>query len=209
MFRDIDTADLEVKAASKDGGKVGRKDGGKDERKVGGKDERKVGGKDVLDGFKKFVLRGNVIDLAVGIIIGAAFTAVVNSLVKDLITPVFGIFGGLPDFSAWAFTVNGSQFNIGSFINAVLSFLIMAGVLYWVIVVPVNRLMDLRKVEEAPETETRECPECLSKIPTRARRCPFCTARFDAAGVPLPEDLAESVPANLDAPIRPTDRQPS
>jgi large conductance mechanosensitive channel len=162
----------------------------------------------MLEGFRKFALRGSVIDLAVGVIIGAAFTAVVNSLVRDIITPIFGVFGGLPDFAAWTFTVNGSQFNVGSFINAVLSFLIMAAVLYWVIITPVNRLMDLRKVEEAPETKTRECPECLSKIPTLARRCPFCTARFDSAGVPLPEGLPESVPVTLDVPVRPTDRHP-
>jgi large conductance mechanosensitive channel len=129
----------------------------------------------VLEGFKKFILRGNVIDLAVGVIIGAAFTAIVNSLVKDLITPIFGIFGGLPDFSAWTFEINGSQFGIGNFINALLSFLITAAVLYWFVITPVNRLMDLRKVEEDPDTKTVPCPECRSKIPETARRCPFCT----------------------------------
>jgi large conductance mechanosensitive channel len=162
----------------------------------------------VLDGFKKFVLRGNVIDLAVGVIIGAAFTAIVNSLVRDIITPIFGVFGGLPDFSAWTFTINGSQFNLGSFVNAVLSFLITAAVLYWLVISPLNRLMDLRKVEESPETTTRECPECLSKIPARARRCPFCTARFDEAGVPLPDGLPDGLPATQDTPVRPTDLRP-
>jgi large conductance mechanosensitive channel len=149
----------------------------------------------MLEGFRKFALRGSVIDLAVGVIIGAAFTAVVNSLVRDIITPVFGVFGGLPDFSAWTFTINGSQFNIGSFINAVLSFLIMAAVLYWVIITPINRLMDLRKVEEAPETKTRECPECLSKIPTRARRCPFCTSVLDPVEPPASEAAEPLAPA--------------
>jgi large conductance mechanosensitive channel len=159
----------------------------------------------VLAGFKKFVLRGNVVDLAVGIIIGAAFTAVVNSLVRDIITPVFGVFGGLPDFSAWSFTVNGSQFNIGSFINAVLSFLIMAAVLYWIIITPLNRLMDLRKVEEASETTTRECPECLSKIPARARRCPFCTSVLVPAEPPASEAAEPFAPARQTQPV-PADR---
>jgi large conductance mechanosensitive channel len=185
MVRDPDQADTEGRAE--------------------GKARRKDGGSYVLDGFKKFVLRGNVIDLAVGIIIGAAFTAVVNSLVRDIITPIFGVFGGLPDFSAWSFTVNGSQFNIGSFINAVLSFLIMAGVLYWLVITPINRLMDLRKVEEAPETKTRECPECLSKIPTKARRCPFCTSIL-ASGEPPAREAAEPLaPAPEYQPV-PADR---
>ncbi len=129
----------------------------------------------MLEGFKKFILRGNVMDLAVGVIIGAAFTAIVNSLVKDNITPVLGIFGGVTDFSALTFAVNGSQFGIGSFINALLSFLIVASVLYFFIITPVNRLMEMRKVEDAPTQKTMECPECLSKIPTNARRCAFCT----------------------------------
>jgi large conductance mechanosensitive channel len=129
----------------------------------------------VLEGFRKFVLRGNAIDLAVGVIIGAAFTAVVNSLVKDLITPVFGVFGGLPDFSAWAFVVNGSRFGIGSFVNALVSLVLIGAVLYFAIVLPMNRLMDRRKVEEDPDDVTVRCPACRSKIPETARRCPFCT----------------------------------
>ena len=141
----------------------------------------------MLEGFRKFILRGNVMDLAVGVIIGAAFTAIVNSLVKDIITPVFGVFGGLPDFSAWVVTINGSQFGLGNFINAVLSFLITAGVLYWFVITPVNRLMDLRKVEEDPDAKTVKCPECRSKIPETARRCPFCTTVLVADGKAAPE----------------------
>jgi large conductance mechanosensitive channel len=138
-----------------------------------------------MEGFRKFILRGNVVDLAIGVVIGAAFTGVVNALVKSLITPLIGIFGGVPDFSAWAFEINGSRFAIGEFINALLSFLIIAAVLYWLVVLPVNRLMSLRRTEEPAGPKTRECPECLSKIPIAARRCAFCTTAFAADGSPL------------------------
>ena len=135
-----------------------------------------VGGQ--LGGFKKFILHGNVVDLAVGIVIGAAFTGVVQSLVKGIITPLIGIFGGIPDFSAWFLTVNGSKFLIGDFINTVLSFLILAAVVYFFVVMPVNTLMDRYKPETEP-TPTKECPECLSKIPKLARRCAYCTAQLE------------------------------
>ena len=133
-----------------------------------------------MDGFKKFILRGNVVDLAIGVVIGAAFTGVVNALVKSLITPFIGIFGGVPDFSQLAFTINNSRFAIGEFINALLSFLIIATVLYWLVVLPVNRLMSMRRTEEPAGPRTRECPECLSKIPRAAKRCAFCTAQVAA-----------------------------
>ena len=132
-----------------------------------------------LGGFKKFILRGNVVDLAVGIVIGAAFTGVVQALVKDIITPLIGVFGGIPDFSTWTVTVNGSRFLIGDFINALVSFLILAVVVYFFVVMPVNRLMD--KYHPAPQpAPTKECPECLSKIPELARRCAHCTAQLEA-----------------------------
>jgi large conductance mechanosensitive channel len=131
-----------------------------------------------LGGFKKFILRGNVVDLAVGIVIGAAFTGVVQALVKDIITPLIGMFGGIPDFSTWAITVNGSRFLIGDFINTLLSFLILAVVVYFFVVMPVQRLMD--KYQTAPQPgPTKECPECLSKIPELARRCAHCTAQLE------------------------------
>ncbi len=133
-----------------------------------------------MSGFKDFILRGNVVDLAVAVVIGAAFGAVVAALVEVLITPIIGIFGGVPDFSAITFSINGSQFKIGHFVNAVLSFLVLAAVIYWFVVVPVNRLMNLRKTETAVESTTRECPECLSKIPLAARRCAFCTTELSA-----------------------------
>ncbi len=130
-----------------------------------------------MSGFKKFLLQGNVVDLAVAVVIGVAFGAVVTALVKDIITPILGAFGGLPDFSAWAFTVNGSKFLIGDFINALISFVVIAAVVYYLVVLPVQRLMDRFKPAPmvAPET-VRECPYCLSKIPKAATRCAFCTA---------------------------------
>lgn len=128
-----------------------------------------------MDGFKKFLLRGNVVDLAVAVIIGAAFGALVKALVADIITPFIGVFGGVPDFSALTFEVNRSKFLIGDFINNLLAFVILAAVVYYFIVLPMNNLMDRFKPEEPP-AKTKECPECLSKIPVGARRCSFCTA---------------------------------
>ncbi len=130
-----------------------------------------------MSGFKKFLLQGNVVDLAVAVVIGVAFGAVVTALVKDLITPILGAFGGLPDFSAWVFTINGSKFLIGDFINALISFVVIASVVYFLVILPVQRLMDRFKPAPvvAPET-VRECPYCLSKIPKAATRCAFCTA---------------------------------
>ena len=129
-----------------------------------------------MSGFKKFLLRGNVVDLAVAVVVGAAFGAVVQALVKDLITPLIGAFGGVPDFSALFFTVNGSKFLIGEFINAVLSFVLIAGVIYYFVVMPVGRLVERFAPEPPKPAPTRECPYCLSKIPRAARRCAFCTA---------------------------------
>ena len=130
-----------------------------------------------LGGFKKFILRGNVVDLAVGIVIGAAFTNVVHALVKDLITPLIGLFGGGSDFSSWTLTIGASQFAVGDFVNALISFLLIAAVVYFLIVLPVNKLMDRYRPEPKP-APTKHCPECVSKIPEAARRCPVCTAQF-------------------------------
>ncbi len=130
-----------------------------------------------MSGFRAFLLRGNVVDLAVAVVIGAAFGAVVQALVKDIITPIVGIFGGMPDFSAWAFTINGSKFLIGDFINALLSFVVLATIIYFLIVLPMEKL--LARFKGAPPTApvtTRECPYCLSKIPLAATKCAFCTA---------------------------------
>lgn len=140
-----------------------------------------------MSGFKKFLLRGNAVDLAVAVVIGAAFGAVVSALVKDLITPILAAFGGLPDFSGWAFTLNGSRFMIGDFINAILSFLVLATVIYFLVVMPVERLMERFKPSPQPDT-TRECPHCLSKIPKAAHRCAFCTSEVSpVTAEPLPK----------------------
>lgn len=130
-----------------------------------------------MSGFKKFLLRGNVVDLAIAVVIGGAFGSVVTALVKDIITPIVGAFGGLPDFSAWAITVNGSRVLIGDFVNAVLAFAVLAAVIYFLVVLPVERMMERFKPSPTPAPETtRECPHCLSKIPKAANRCAFCTA---------------------------------
>src|SRR5436309_10803450 len=130
----------------------------------------------MLKGFKNFLMRGNVIDLAVAVVIGAAFGAVVTALVKDLITPLIAALFGKPDFSAIVFEVNGSKFLIGDFINAVISFLLIATAIYFFVIVPVNALMArLRRGEVPPDPTTKKCAECLSEIPIAARRCAFCT----------------------------------
>ena len=134
----------------------------------------------MLDGFKKFVLRGNVVDLAVAVVIGAAFKDIVDTLVKGLITPLIGIFGGVPDFSALSFTINNSRFLVGEFVNAVVAFVILAAVIYFVVVMPTNRLMARLAPKEPEPQVTRECPRCLSKIPLKASRCAFCTADVEA-----------------------------
>jgi large conductance mechanosensitive channel len=134
-----------------------------------------------MSGFKKFLLRGNVVDLAVAVVIGAAFGTVVQALVKGFITPLIGVFGGIPDFSAWTVTVNNSRFLPGEFINALLTFLVIATVVYYFVVLPVSRLQDRFASEQPTGPKTRECPECLSKIPVAARRCAFCTAEVSSA----------------------------
>jgi large conductance mechanosensitive channel len=130
----------------------------------------------MLKEFRDFILRGNVVDLAVAVVIGAAFGALVTSLVANLITPLIAAIGGQPDFSALSFTINGSKFGYGEFLNAVIAFLIIAAVIFFLVVRPLNRLMDRFKPETPVDEPTRACPECMSDIPARARRCAFCTA---------------------------------
>ena len=129
-----------------------------------------------MKGFKQFLMRGNVIDLAVAVVIGAAFGAVVTALVKDLITPLIAAIVGKPDFSGIFFTVNNSKFMLGDFINAIVSFLLVSAAVYFFVVLPVNTVMArLRRGEAPPDPTTKNCPECLSAIPIAARRCAFCT----------------------------------
>jgi large conductance mechanosensitive channel len=131
--------------------------------------------------FKEFLLRGNLVDMAVGVVIGVAFAAVVTALVTDLITPLIAAIGGNPDFSALSFTINGSHFLYGSFINALISFIVIAAVVFYLVLKPVNTLMAARRTEPPVAASTRPCPECLSEIPAAARRCAFCTAEVQPA----------------------------
>jgi large conductance mechanosensitive channel len=129
-----------------------------------------------MKGFKQFLLRGNVIDLAVAVVMGGAFGAVVTALVKDLITPLIAAIFGKPDFSGLLFTVNGSKFMLGDFINAMVSFLLISAAVYFFVVLPVNTIMArIKRGEAPPDPTTKQCPECLSAIPIAARRCAFCT----------------------------------
>lgn len=130
-------------------------------------------------GFKQFVLRGNVVDLAVGVVVGVAFGAVVTEFTKDLLTPLIAALVGKPDFSAIQFEVNGSKFLIGNFVNAIISFLLIAIAVYYFVVVPVNALIARAKKDPVPaDPTTKKCPECLSEIPIGARRCAFCTSQI-------------------------------
>ena len=130
-----------------------------------------------MKGFKEFILRGNVLDLAVAVVMGAAFGAVVTALVKDLLTPLIAAVAGSPDFSSIAIDVNGSKLLVGDFLNAVIAFLMMASVVYFFVVLPVNTLMArLRRGEVPADPTTKKCPECLSEVAIGARRCAFCTS---------------------------------
>ena len=136
----------------------------------------------LLKEFREFILRGNLVDLAVAVVIGTAFGAVVTASVTDVLTPLIAAFGGQPDFSALTFKINGSTFRYGHFLNALLSFLMVAAVVFFVVLKPVNALMARRKVDTPADVKTRSCPECLSDIPVGATRCAFCTCRV---GPPL------------------------
>ena len=131
----------------------------------------------MLKGFKEFMLRGNVVELAVAVVMGVAFTAVVTALVKDLLTPLIAAIVGAPDFSAIVLDVNGSKLLIGDFMNALFSFLMIAIAVYFFVVLPVNALLARIRRGEAPaDPTTKKCPECLSEVAIAARRCAFCTS---------------------------------
>ena len=129
-----------------------------------------------MRGFKAFLLRGNVVDLAIGVVIGIAFAAVIGAFVKDLVTPLIAAIGGKPDFSALSFTINQSKFLYGDFVNAMLAFVIIAAVIYFFVVVPYTTLIERSRKEPPADQTTKKCTECLSEIPKDARRCAFCTS---------------------------------
>lgn len=130
----------------------------------------------VLVGFREFIARGNVVDLAVAVVIGAAFTALVTSMVEDLLTPIIAAFIGEPDFSALSFSINGSEFTYGNFINALIAFLSVAAAVFFFVVAPMNAYKEHRAEED--EATHRDCPECLSEIPVEATRCAHCTTQL-------------------------------
>jgi large conductance mechanosensitive channel len=134
----------------------------------------------LLNDFKAFILRGNVVDLAVAVVIGAAFKSIVDALVADFITPLLAAVGGKQDFSSLHFTINNSVFGYGHFLNQTISFLIIAAVVFFFVVTPVNALMARAKKEPPVDPTSKKCPECLSEIPLEARRCAFCTAQLAA-----------------------------
>lgn len=131
--------------------------------------------------FKTFILRGNVVDLAVAVVIGVAFGAVITALVADIIMPILGAFGGKPTFDQYYWTINNSQIKVGSFLTALVAFLILAAVIFFFVIKPVNWLMSRRKTELPVDPATRDCPYCVSSIPVAATRCPFCTSDVSAA----------------------------
>ncbi|MDE2030755.1 MAG: large conductance mechanosensitive channel protein MscL [Patescibacteria group bacterium] len=132
-----------------------------------------------MKGFKQFILRGNMVDLAVGVVVGAAFGAVVKSLVENIITPFIGAIVKAPDFSALTFTINGSKFNYGNFLNALISFLIISTVIYFFVILPINTLVARAKKENNIDPTTKKCKECMSDIPIGAHRCLYCTSVVD------------------------------
>ena len=130
----------------------------------------------MLRGFKAFLLRGNVVELAIAVVIGVAFGAVITAFVKDLITPLIAALGGKPDFAGLYFTINGSKFLYGEFFNALIAFIIIAAVIYFFVVVPYTALIERSHQEPPADPTTKKCTECLSEIPKDARRCAFCTS---------------------------------
>ena len=133
-----------------------------------------------MQGFKQFLLRGNVVDMAVGIVVGAAFGTVVTSFVKDLLTPFIAAVVRKPDFSAIAFELHGSKFLIGDFVNNIVSFLLIAAAVYFAVVLPINTLVARARKAPPADPTTKKCPECVSEIPIQAKRCAFCTSALEA-----------------------------
>ena len=140
----------------------------------------------MLKEFREFILRGNLVDLAVAVVIGTAFGAVVAAFVKDLVTPLIAAIGGKPDFAGLAFTINDSKFLYGDFLNVLLAFMIIAAVVFFFVIKPVNALMARLQPSPAVDVTTRACPDCISDIPITATRCAFCTSKVDPISSPPP-----------------------
>src|SRR3989475_4873357 len=147
----------------------------------------------MLSGFKQFILRGNVVDMAVGVVIGAAFATVVTAFTKDLLTPLIAAIAGKPDFSAITFTIHGSLFPIGDFINAAVSFLLVAAAVYFFVVTPINALVSrMRKASAPADPTTKKCPECKMEVPVDARRCSHCSQPVVTAHAACADSLQPS-----------------
>ena len=129
----------------------------------------------ILEGFKNFILRGNAIDLAVGMVIGAAFTSLVNALVRDLLTPFIGVIAKVPDFSNLSFTLNGSKFMYGELLNVMISFVLVAASIYFFVILPMNAFMERVNKKNPKQPTNQKCPECLSDVPVGAKRCAHCS----------------------------------
>ena len=129
-----------------------------------------------MRGFRAFLLRGNVVELAVGVVIGVAFGSVITAFVKDLVTPLIAAIGGKPDFSSLYFTIHNSKFSYGDFTNALVAFVIIAAVVYYLVVLPYTTLIERSRKQPPADPTTKKCTECLSEIPKDARRCAFCTS---------------------------------
>ena len=132
----------------------------------------------MIKGFKEFILRGNVIDLAVGVVMGASFGTIVTALVKDILTPFIGAIAKVPDFSSLAFTLNGSKFAYGDFLNALIAFILVALAIYLFVIMPMNTLIQKMKRQAPADPTNKKCPECLSEIPIDATRCAHCTTKL-------------------------------
>ena len=132
--------------------------------------------------FRKFLLRGNVVDLAIAVVIGVAFAAVVSALVEDLLTPLIAAIVGQPDFSALTFTINDSTFKYGHFINSIISFVLIAAAVFFLVVKPINAMIARSRQQPPADPTTKKCPECLSTIPIQAKRCAFCASEQPSMG---------------------------
>lgn len=132
-----------------------------------------------MKGFKEFILRGNAVELAIGVVVGAAFNDIVKSFVSNILTPSLSLIGGQPDFSKYSFTLNNVTFSFGAFLNSLISFLIIATAVYFLVIVPMNRLTNIVRLGKSPDPTTKKCDFCYMDIPIKATRCPNCTSKLE------------------------------